>query len=85
MKKVDTGDPLDRKFTLKDFPAKGVRGKYARRIKAGTNLVRLDPAIARRFPSEKAVNEALASVIHLSTLPQPEPRSSGRPRKRKVA
>jgi hypothetical protein len=35
------------------------RGKYAARYKAGTNLVLLDPEVAKIFPHEKAVNDAL--------------------------
>ena len=67
MKKAEM-DPLDRKFTLEELAGKGVRGKYHRRATMRTNLVKLDPEIARRFPSDKAVNDALASVIHLANL-----------------
>jgi len=41
----------------------GVRGKYVDRYRQGTNLVRLDSDVARAFPTEKAVNEALRSLI----------------------
>jgi hypothetical protein len=43
----------------------GVRGKYAKRYHAGTNLVLLDPDIRKAFRSEKAVNEALRLVLQL--------------------
>lgn len=68
MKKAETADPLDRKFTLAQLAGKGIRGKYHQRATMHTNLVKLDPEIARRFPSDKAVNDALASVIHLASL-----------------
>jgi len=42
---------------------KGVRGKYAKRFQAGTNLVRLTPDVARFFPDENSVNAALKSLI----------------------
>jgi hypothetical protein len=42
----------------------GVRGKYAARYRAGTNLVLLSPDVARHFPTERAVNEALRKLIH---------------------
>jgi hypothetical protein len=42
-----------------------VRGKYAKRYHAGTNLVLLDPDVRKAFRSEKAVNEALRLVIQL--------------------
>ena len=34
----------------------GVRGKYAKRVKAGTNLVLLSPDVAEYFPDEQSVN-----------------------------
>jgi hypothetical protein len=37
----------------------GVRGKYYKRAMAGTNLVLLDPDVARVFPDAKSVNQAL--------------------------
>lgn len=44
----------------------GVRGKYAQRLAAGTNVVRLDPDVAAAFPSEEAVNEALRMLLNLA-------------------
>lgn len=41
-----------------DF-SRGVRGKYAARYARGTNLVLLDPDVARLFPDAEAVNRAL--------------------------
>ena len=41
----------------------GVRGKYAERYKAGTNLVLLAPDVVAAFPDEAAVNEALRSWL----------------------
>jgi hypothetical protein len=42
----------------------GVRGKYARRARAGTNIVLIEPDVADAFPTEKAVNEALKGVLN---------------------
>lgn len=42
----------------------GVRGKYARRMRAGTNIVVIEPDIAEAFPTERAVNEALKGVLN---------------------
>lgn len=45
----------------------GVRGKYFRRYQRGTNVVLLEPDVAKAFPSAAAVNEslrALAGIIH---------------------
>jgi hypothetical protein len=44
----------------------GVRGKYVRRFQAGTNIVRLEPELARVFPTDEAVNEALRTVVRAS-------------------
>jgi hypothetical protein len=38
----------------------GVRGKYARRYAEGTNVVMLDPDVARVFPNRKAVKRDAA-------------------------
>ena len=43
--------------------SKGVRGKYAERFEKGTNLVLLEPEVAKYFPTAKAVNRALKSLI----------------------
>lgn len=44
----------------------GVRGKYANRYKAGTNLVLLSPDVAAYFPDAKSVDTALPSFIRLT-------------------
>ena len=41
----------------------GVRGKYAGRFRKGTNLVLLDPDVAKAFPTDKAVNDALRKLM----------------------
>jgi hypothetical protein len=41
----------------------GVRGKYSRRYRASANLALLDPEVAKAFPSDTAVNEALRTVL----------------------
>ncbi len=40
-----------------------VRGKYYQRAVAGTNLVLIEPDIARVFPGSEAVDEALRGLI----------------------
>lgn len=37
----------------------GVRGKYAKRFAAGSNVVVLEPDLAAAFPTPRAVNAAL--------------------------
>jgi len=40
----------------------GVRGKYAERYARGTNVVVLDPDVARVFPDAESVNQALRAL-----------------------
>ncbi len=85
MKKITDIDPLDRTFSLATLQGKGVRGKYIARIAKGTNLVRLSPDVARLFPTEEAVNNALLALAELSkNLPDLTSRSSGRATKRRA-
>ena len=43
--------------------SKGVRGKYAKQVAEGTNVVILDPEIAKLSPTSEAVNNALRKII----------------------
>lgn len=45
---------------------KGVRGKYFERVAKGTNLVLLDDKVAKVFPTDQAVNEALLGLLALT-------------------
>ncbi len=48
-----------------DF-SKGVRGKYAKRYAAGTNVVVLSPDVAEVFPDSESVNEALRVLLKIA-------------------
>jgi len=61
-------DELLPEYDLGQLLKGGVRGKYAKRYHAGTNLVLLDPDVRKAFRSEKAVNDALRLVIELRKL-----------------
>ena len=41
----------------------GVRGKYAKQYREGTNVVVIEPDLARAFPNAKAVNDALRRYL----------------------
>ena len=45
-----------------DF-SKGVRGKYAERFAKGSNVVVLEPDVAKAFPDSKSVNRALRKFV----------------------
>jgi hypothetical protein len=44
----------------------GVRGKYAERVRANSNIVLLEPDIAKAFPNDSAVNSALRTLLKKS-------------------
>jgi len=47
--------------------SKAVRGKYYKRLlEEGTNVVVLDPDVAKTFHDSASVNEALRSLLDLS-------------------
>ena len=47
-----------------DF-SRGVRGKYTRRYAQGTNVVVLEPDVARAFPNAQAVNSSLRALAEI--------------------
>jgi hypothetical protein len=47
-----------------DF-SQGVVGKYAKRYAEGTNIVLLDPDVAKVFPDSEAVNQALRAIAQI--------------------
>ncbi len=47
-----------------DF-SKGVRGKYAKKYKEGTNVVLLEPDVAKVFKTSSSVNKALRAMAEV--------------------
>lgn len=45
----------------------GVRGKYVDRYRRGTNVVLLDPELAKAFPDSKSVNDTLRALVAIAT------------------
>ncbi len=43
----------------------GVRGKYAERYQAGTNLRLLEPDVAKAYPNDASVNQALRALMEI--------------------
>lgn len=66
--KSEMADDLRPEYDLHKLLKDGVRGKYAARYQAGTNLVLLAPDVAKAFPTEKEVNEALRLVMQLTKV-----------------
>jgi hypothetical protein len=68
MKKVEAEveeDDLRPEYDLSQMKGR-VRGKYAERYRAGTNLVLLEPDVATAFPDSKTVNEALRLLMKVA-------------------
>ena len=68
--KNEMTDELRPEYDLRKLLRVGVRGKYVERYRAGTNLVLLDPDIAKAFPTEQAVNDTLRLVLQLNKIPK---------------
>ena len=47
-----------------DF-SKGIQGKYAKKYREGTNVVVIDPDVAKFFPDHESVNQALRSLTNI--------------------
>jgi hypothetical protein len=56
---VSSGDEMRSEYDLRG----GVRGKYFERYQEGTNLVLLDPDVARVFRDSATVNETLRRYL----------------------
>lgn len=46
-----------------DLIKSGVRGKYAKRYREGTNVVLIDPDLHEIFPDSESVNRALRDYV----------------------
>ena len=77
-KKSELNGELRPEYDMKSLLKGGVRGKYAKRYHAGTNLVLLEPEVAKAFPNEKAVNEALKLVMKLKKVQEEAGRYSAK-------
>jgi hypothetical protein len=81
MRKAKTSDELRPEYKREDLGA-GVLGKYFEEYRKGTNLILLSPDVAKVFPTEESVNEALRALISLAEKSTGRSRSTGSPKKR---
>lgn len=67
MKKAsrNPGEELRPEYSRSDFETLE-RGKYAARLGEETNVVVLEPEVARAFPNDEAVNRALRALLELA-------------------
>ena len=76
--KFQVEDDLRPEYDLKTLLKTGIRGKYAQRFREGTNLVLLEPDIAKAFPNPEIVNEVLRLVMQLRKPPKTQGGIGGR-------
>lgn len=62
MNNDELDDEMRPEYDLSKLKGK-VRGKYAERYKQGTNIILLEPDVAKFFHDSKEVNEALRKLI----------------------
>jgi hypothetical protein len=60
---------LRKEYDLSKMPVLP-KGRFDPKRRVGTNVVILEPEIAKAFPSDEAVNKALRLVLKASKLPQ---------------
>jgi len=70
-------DGLRAAYTRSDFGPL-VRGKYAKRVTEATNVVVLDPQVAKAFPNDRAVNQALRGLLRKRKSPTARSRRARR-------
>lgn len=46
------------------------KGRFSPERRRGKNIVVLDPDLARAFPTDEAVNEALRLVLQIASIPK---------------
>lgn len=81
MKKADKKrDDLRSEYDLSKLEGR-VRGKHFKSVKSGTNLVLLEPDVAKAFPDASAVNEALRMLAEVASR---QPRRARKPKKKRA-
>lgn len=84
-KKTSKGE-LRAAYKRSDFPNGFVRGKYAKRLREASNVVVLEPEVARAFPNQEAVNDALMALIQIAKkTARPTSHSAKRTKKRNAS
>ena len=74
MKKPEkTVEELRPEYRREDF-SKMTRGKYAKQVKAASNVVVLTPQVAKVFPNGAAVNQALLGLLEIAKSANVKPR-----------
>ena len=70
MKKKDDYE-LREEYDLSKMPVMP-RGRFDPKRRVGSNVVVLDPEIAKAFPNDESVNEALRLILKATKIPKQE-------------
>jgi hypothetical protein len=68
MKKPNEDYELQEEYDLSQLPIMP-RGRYAPERRIGSNLIVLEPDLARAFPTDEAVNKALRLILQATQVP----------------
>ena len=63
--KDELEDELRAEYDFSQLKA-GVKGKYVERYRAGTNMVLLEPDVAKAFPTDETVNQARRLLMEIA-------------------
>jgi len=69
MKKPHDDYELRDEYDLSQLPIMP-KGRYARDRRVGSNLIVLEPDLARAFPTDEAVNKALRLILQAAQIPE---------------
>ena len=73
-------------YNLEALLPGGIQGKYVKRYRTGSNLILLEPDVAKAFPTQEAVNHALRLVMQLTGIAKPiKGKAISAPSKKRVA
>lgn len=65
--KNENNDDLRTEYDLSVLKGR-TKGKYFKKASAGTNLILLDPEIAKMFPTSESVNQALKMLHEIAVI-----------------
>jgi hypothetical protein len=69
MKKPNDDYELQDEYDLSQLPIMP-KGRYAPERRVGSNVVVLEPDLARAFPTDEAVNKALRLILQATQIPE---------------
>ncbi|OIP89007.1 MAG: hypothetical protein AUK55_15275 [Syntrophobacteraceae bacterium CG2_30_61_12] len=69
MKKPNEDYELQDEYDLSQMPIMP-KGRYAPERRIGSNVIVLEPDLARAFPTDEAVNKALRLILQAARIPE---------------